>query len=449
MRTRNKSKKSINLTMIISATVMVVAVVALLLLLRNPKPIPPDPNPVNPISGKVTNAVEPTEAWLFFDPSISMKGYVDGRDSNGTSGLLNVISDLRNVYPTNAILDGKVINGNELYNRLYRGSMRWTDESLLQNYFAEMVEKVHPLSSAESSVDSTQMLKPKGPVICFFVTDGILSYGSKDVSKNRDINIVKQKELQNKVEEVFKGKPDIGVSVYQFCTNFHGTYYCYNNSNKSEIDSNRFFYVFAVGEPASLAHFKQQVQLKQQNEHGFSFVPVNQFHVIDPMPLELSLRPGPSGSFSRNDKGLAFSKKSFLKSKNKYIEFSVDLSSLKNIWIESFDALIEDMLVTIDGRPVNSKISDARYSRVENAIIFSVHVNELSKQSTVKLTIPYSQPRWIASSSNDNDLYMLKPDSVDSRTFLFERLMNGICNGLGNSSTVMAEAEVTLINLDK
>lgn len=370
------------------------------------------------VAGAPTATVSPELATIYLDNSVSMLGYVHGRQ------YLDALADLMSVYPgteTRCVGDsGEVIKtGSELIGKLTNNAIHYVGQSLLNEDMKRIVGDVNA---------------SKKPKIAFFVTDGIMCGPDAEIRKTPDYNINHRQDLTNSISSVFKGK-GLGVSVYRLVSDFKGVYYCYDNSHKP-IDALRSFYIIAIGKPEVVSDFKENL-IKRQKQSIFKLRPQNEIHFIESKPINqyLSINAGTDGNvvLSIDKNNTVVYDRSKIKS-DKDINFQISFDAFKNYKYSGID-LAKNVQVKIDGTEYKTEaIADS----LRNALIVKVDKNRLkgtSDGSKVHITIPYFTPAWITSTivSNDNDLRFIQ-GLADESTFFFNYFINGIMNGVLSSS---------------
>lgn len=372
------------------------------------------------VAGTPTAADPPELATIYLDNSVSMQGYVHGRQ------YLDALADLMSVYPgteARCVGDsGEVIKtGSELISKLTNNAIHYVGQSLLNEDMKRIVGDVNA---------------SKKPKIAFFVTDGIMCGPDAEIRKTPDYNINHRQELTNSISAVFKGK-GLGVSVYRLVSDFKGVYYCYDNSHKP-IDALRSFYIIAIGKPEVVSDFKENL-IKRQKQSIFKLRPQNEIHFIESKPINqyLSINAGTDGnvvlSIDKNNT-VVYDRSKIKSDKDNGINFHISFDAFKNYKLSEGD-LAKNTKVTIDGTPYKA---ETVVDSLRNAIIVKVDKNRLkgtSDGSKVHITIPYFTPAWITSTivSNDNDLRFIQ-GLADESTFFFNYFINGIMNGVLSSS---------------
>lgn len=372
----------------------------------------------------------PSLATLYLDNSVSMQGYVHGRQ------YLDALADLMSIYPsTEARLVGDstvcIKTGSDLITKLTTNAIPYVGQSLLNEDMRKIVSDVNTSKKAK---------------IAFFVTDGIMCGSDAEIRSTPKYNINHRQDLMNEISYVFKGK-GMGVSVYRLVGDFSGEYFCYDNQHKA-ISTPRAFYVIAIGKPGVVANFKAELQ-KRQKQTIFKLRQKDEIHFIETQPMNQSLtvNAGQNGSvvLAVAKDGTVVYDRSKIKD-NKNINFHIGYDAFKNYALSGAD-LAHNVAVTIDGTPYTA---EATSDSLRNAIIVKIDYNRLkgtSSGSKVRIVIPYFTPAWITSPgvSNDDDLRFIQ-GLADESTFFFSYFINGIKNNgvLPSSDFNIYDREVLL-----
>lgn len=368
--------------------------------------------------------VKVKNALIYLDNSSSMKGYTEDMT------YINSITQLWKAYPNT-----KVLKCGESYKPLDEAKGSVVDQlkklayggaSLLQEDLKEIVGKLNDTD------------------IAFYITDGILSGKSTDIDNDRKWTLKNAANLKLDIKSVFNKAKDkgIGVSIYQFPANFKGVYYCYNNRDNVNINSQRMFYVFAIGKPEILVDFKTQFVGTEY------FNPKNQLHFIDPLPIA-------SDIYSTDAPGGHFSLESVLKKQVNpgKIEISLKAAPLINNFVaddskenttKAFSSMAQKFVVTANGKRVEEPNFSVNYDEGSRIFKFLITPQLYGKQIEVTVSAPYELPAWVKLSNyfddNDGDRYMMKGNGRDSKTFMLLHLIDGIKQGLLGDGGTMYEA---------
>ena len=371
---------------------------------------------------KPIEPIEPAEsgikATIYFDNSASMKGYADANQN----AYIDVLSDLRGFYPnTNAIIGGEDIPGDKLIDRIILHQIVYSKESLLYHD----IERI--ASQAQKDIKNS---KKKLLPINFYLTDGIMSGSDDQIRKFPEYNKIHAQDLQNQIRKVLVGKDSIGVSVYQFSSQFVGEYWAYDNSHSS-LNCMRYFYVMAIGSRAALSNFKYKIDsINANRSQTYSkFTPIAQWHAIDNQIISSNLLVGPSGAVNFNGSEYKYKPK-VINNQGGFVSFNLDAIVFRNYYIENMDTLACRSKVEIDGRQI--KDINVIWDKKAHAFTFRIPIGKLAKENTVCLTIPRLRHEWIDNSSVPDDKYMLR--MPDLRTFLFDKFMQGIQSGISGAS---------------
>lgn len=367
-------------------------------------------------------------ALIVLDCSSSMKGYANAFPNN----YIDVLSDLLSLYPnTDALINDTTVKGRDLIDKIRNHEFEYTQQSLIDQDLAHWADKVqkalNPKSTAsKNKTTASDAAKP----LYFYITDGIMSGSDEQIRKDPEYNRIHAQDLKNQIIKAFEGKEQVGVSVFQFKSRFKGEYWAYDNEHKA-IDSDRYFYVIAVGPRPVLADLKQKVDSKQ-NDPAFCFRTSAQWHAIDDNIISSDLNVGPAGTVNQNGVNCTYSPQKLNANNNGMIDFSLNANVLSNYYLENVKDIAKSAEVEVNGKLQKDIV---RWDSVANAFKFQIPIGLLSgKGDNVKLSIPrQSNLKWIEKSAinpktGNADKYMFS--APDPRTFLFGELMDGLLNGV-------------------
>lgn len=351
-------------------------------------------------SSEVTSSESQT--LLYLDNSKSMLGY-----SKDISGYINVLTQLTKYNKNTQVLlccdKYKPLTGNvvdQLKKLSYGGS------SLLHEDLRTMVNKVNDNN------------------IIFFVTDGIMSGTTEDINKEREWTKRHAADLKLSIKEIFQDRNDLAVSVYQFASQFDGTYFCYDNK-PIDIKTKRYFYVFVLGKDESVKEFKSKIVGTEY------FKPVNQLHIIDKLPLTGGINvKNTQKSVVNSDTVWVFDLKEINNKKDdpKMLVVTVKASPFRNELNENqIENLSEKFRVTAGGREVST--DDISYDSGSGKYTIKLNPSAYGKQFDVEIEVPFSIPGWVALSSCADDMYMKGKNKADNKTFLLQELIGGMVQG--------------------
>lgn len=404
---------------LVFASIAVVAIALVAWLIWQPTPPPPI---VKKFEGNLPTKPDTVKkVTIVLDNSISMAGYANGN----APAFISAMSDLRSIYPnTDAVYydaDGNECHlaGDEFINALRLHTIAYRGESLLHKDLARIANQV----------DSSKN------VLMLYVTDGIMSFSNGDIVKDRSRNITFSDELRNKVADAFRGKKNVGVSVYQLNSSFSGTYYCYNNDTVTLNETPRYYYVVAVGNLGALANLKQKVEDLKGDPHS-RFNSSDEWHCIERGTLSDGLE---SGTLTAVGKDFAYNPERINKNMNGQMDFSISHDMFKNFSL-NFDILAEYTHIIINDRPANvSVINDNAQHKFKFTLSLKSRNYVVNNGTTVRIYTDYIEPAWVSNCSTDNDEYMKNPTQRDAKTFLLDRFIEGIQKGLrgtGNKSPI-------------
>lgn len=366
-----------------------------------------------------TPVSEPKNVAVYIDNSASMAGYIKGKND-----FIDALATLsKGVYPkaekTVSLVDGQPVTDTETFiSDLQNGKIKFASSSLLHKDLANIVANT------------------KADELALYITDGIMSGESADIATNSDWSKVHHADLQELVSKAFVGAK-CGVSVYQQMSNYSGSYFCFDNQPVT-VSCSRPFYVIAIGSPAVLKNFKDEVEAKK-SDASFYFKPCNAFHLIEKLPLADGFSFEQSGAFRAD--GNAYNYQPSVVQGGSIV-CRIDLAkvfkyqSLPDSTETGTAARFEVMLDGKQKVPVT-------YDKGTKLFKFTLDVSALGPESKVSITLPYKVPEWIDASSCDDDKYMAGA-MRDARTFLFNEFIWGIKNGLAPNVPNLYSKEITL-----
>ena len=143
-------------------------------------------------------------------------------------------------------------NSSEFNDELLNETLPAGKESPLQTMLERVVDASSgaPQSAVKAPRNPTECpVPPANSVLSILVTDSIFSYPDKDVAKNRNVNRDNIEGLAQKVGIIFNKAHAQGksVSVLALKSQFHGTYYTYQNQKIEWGSSARPYYLWIIG----------------------------------------------------------------------------------------------------------------------------------------------------------------------------------------------------------
>lgn len=369
------------------------------------------------------------KAVIVLDCSSSMKGYANAYPNN----YLDVLSDLLSLYPnTNALINGDMVKGQDLIDKIRNHEFEYTQQSLIDQDLANWADKVQESHNPKKSTASKNKTTTNGAAkpLYFYITDGIMSGSDAQIRRDPEYNRIHAQNLKNQIIKAFQGKEQVGVSVYQFKSHFKGEYWAYDNEHHL-VNSERYFYIFAVGPRSVLADLKQKVDSKR-NQTGFCFHPLAQWHAIDTAVISSGLNVGPVGAVNVNSGAYTYNPKQLNTNNHGMIEFTISTSALNNYYLENPKQLASASIVEVGGmaRPYIK----VQWDSIKNSLSFKINISEFSSNGdSVTVKVPQLNLQWIQNSaidpkSGNADKYMFS--HPDSRTFLLRELMEGLQSGV-------------------
>lgn len=187
---------------------------------------------------------------VYLETSGSMNGYVDSGKSEFQQVVFDFLSNIKNCgLPSemnlNYITDRVTPKGSEVdpfINSLTsRGILTATGNKATTD-IAALIAEILP--------------KTNGSTLSVFISDCIFSPGS---DPNPTAYLENQKiAIRNAVNDYVVANGFVGCSVYQFFSQFKGSYFDFKN-RRSTIDMPRPFYIWVFGSPAHIATIKSKV----------------------------------------------------------------------------------------------------------------------------------------------------------------------------------------------
>ena len=377
-----------------------------------PTPAPPPPTP--PIE-----ATAPAAVCLYMDNSVSMAGYT------ADVTYINALTKLVNVCDSTTVL--KCADSYEALDKSKGNiieqvkNLTYGKSSLLQDDLDHIVE-----TYSDGTID-------------FYVTDGILSGKSTDISNNRQWTLQQAAQLKLSIEKTFTKarQKGLGVSVYQFMSLFNGTYYCYTNIDNVNIKSNRYFYVIAIGKPGVLLHFKENSVGKE------FFQPTAAIHILGEMPLRSPVISEKAQMGKFDAKALQNQEEGM----RGMLPVIVKAGVLAPMYTtDDIQKLADSVRVSV-GNTLQNNIR-ATYDRGNNAFTFLIQTQGRGDAFDIKVDIPYNMPEWVNACKQfdpyEGDLYMKDKNLCDSRTFMLEHLIGGIVGGMTGDEALLYSSTMHL-----
>lgn len=370
---------------------------------------------VQPVT-QATQPVDPESVRIVLDLSGSMAGYT----RSVTSAYIDVMANLRNLYPgkTRAVwyeAGGSLHGlGQNFIEDMRAGRVPYQGESLLYGDLG----RIGRWASAGNKR------------LALYVTDGIMSFDIATVKQDPSHNITFARDLQGRVMSALQACKGIGVALYQFAGDFTGTYYCYDNSSVYLNATPRYFYIIALGSPAALADFKAKADNLSHNQaSGFS--PSAQWLCIERTPLSSHLTCGPGVSQESDGDAFTYDARQVNTSRdlNHQLKLGIPYTALTNYSADQMDAFADNARITIDG--VTYPAARVANDRQARQLTLTIDISQvpLTKKSTIKVVINDAYPAWITQSSVRDDHYMTTR-TADKRTFQLNNLVEGLAQGV-------------------
>lgn len=369
------------------------------------------------------------QVTMVLDNSDSMKGYLK------TSRFIDIVADIKGLTSCTQLqlTNGDTIKGDWIA-LLTNGNVAFTAQSVIAD-----------------DIRLTAQLAAKGKSsLALLITDGIMSGSNEQIKQNPEYNKLHANELKNAVTQVLSDKAfeHLAVAVYQYTAPFSGTYYCYDNSKARLSNKMRNFYVIAIGQPTALAHYNHQIQIQTQKSDAQTS---HRWLAIDRLPLNRMVQfSNPDVSFdptAPNSPTFSTDREKLAKSKRN-VELKLNLKQmLSNQVILPADFIARTSFTcSIDGVELLNTTP-----RVKGDYwVLSLDYNSIPKNPKKPVTIDLSisikgnaMPLWTQEASCTDDKYMHQ--NPDARTFLLDKLLQGLAQGVpNNSGTTLYKEQIVI-----
>jgi hypothetical protein len=376
------------------------------------------------------------EVFVYMENSKSMKGY----NMSNSNGFINVVSQLTHIHPKNT----KCYFYSDKLSSAYNGEN-----------FSGMVsgqKVVYGESSPLKAICSTIINKMNKQSLSFLVTDAIMSGSNADIKANRDYNKRFAAELQMGITSVIDTIKDIGICIYQFKSNFNGTYYCFNNAQVKLKDVLRPFYVIAIGERNLLKDFHTKV-IENKWEY---FKPENYLALgLDALPYKIAFSGRPTVEGTDKDGYQKYHPAGLTKdSKGKkiYVSFKGTLNMLP-AYMQTQAYFDSNRLLFLDGKQIEPGVESTELTYDPNTykVKFQMIANRITRQRIINIKIKNTLPDWYTDDSDDDDLDIEDIEEESSKTFNLEYFIKGFYNGIykDKNAEYIINEEIKLTNNNK
>ncbi|WP_298547150.1 hypothetical protein [uncultured Aquimarina sp.] len=380
---------------------------------------------------------------FFMETSASMKGYVNTQTA-GNYPLKEVIpfllTDLNKIYPDSVQLY-TVTNKPNLYTRgiqkfedqLGRGAILGGRSSKLQNVFSHLIDAV-----TENSVS-------------ILVSDCIPDLGSDDTKANSS-------KITTKIYKHLITKENMGVAVFQYLSDFNGTYY-YDRLNTGSnnprrrpyydtILKNRPFYIWIFGH--------QQAVKELVSKDFFDNYQQSHFYNIPMKDMSYELLDGPNkGKVSIDSENNLLRIKEVSKKRPVQFTIGIDLNNQskgvqkqfmnpKNYTIEP-EFLKETTSIEIVDKSILSKKGVPKNIIEEKKLTHFLQptFHDLDQDSEkISITLYNKTPIWIQQANLTDDLN-ITADSLEYKTFGFNAITKAFDRAFKGKNDTLADFTFT------
>jgi len=372
--------------------------------------------------------IKPSNFNFYFENSGSMKGYLKSTDFK------DVVSNLI------VKLNGKDTKDSLKLFTIASKPVPFEKEP--ETFIEELAKGRVPLHGFSTMHEIFEVIlnESRPDDVNFFVSDCILSYSNKDISKNPEINKESVSELKNQLLNVVQEhvkENDISFALYAFKSNFNGVYYDYQNVKINGRFSARPYYIWVTGKKEylkELASYMESLEtfknhLKEKIYFNLDEYTSNDYRIIK--------KPGKSGY------RLSANKKDILEVENDSIIFYVALNLqclperlktksflMDNLEIKAMKHKDKSNIEITDVYDYNSLMMKERIKNPKQLLIceqathfLKIKVKDILSEETINITLPGDIPNWYKDWSTMNDKNI---NSSFDKTFAFEWFVNGI-----------------------
>ena len=440
MRTSSQARSMI-LTATFVVTVVALFSVAIAYLFRPPRPAPTASSPELPCTIN-----------MVLDTSASMQGYLTGR-TEFKDTLSHVVSAFdkyqhqeqsektkctRSIAFQYATDSGSLTPSGDdsasFLDKLLNNELTQGQSSLLQEMFRNVVEEssggsLEPVTVPHRT-DPAPVAPPPPTELSILITDSIFSYSDAEIKKNREINKENIEGLASKVNMIFDAAQAAGksVSILVFKSQFHGTYYDYQNRKIAWGASPRPYYMWIIGSPANVRAIRSFVQAEGiLPDHALDFT-VKPF---DPSPsiLQYTERKGNWNRHNDENPKRIHVKRPFPDDRNRHpdpggdsekeIEFAIalDLSQLSSdqlssdylanhLKVESQSPDLQIKTIAINTRQeIDAKLDPKDRGGIPRAthVVLITTDFRFTKTALLSISIDDALPAWYLDWSNEDD----------------------------------------------
>ena len=305
---------------------------------------------------------------------------------------------------------------------------------------ADFIEKLEPSSFKQkggnrgvsdiSNVFKTIFSETRENDVAILVTDGIFSPGKGIDAEQYLVN--QQIGIKNVVAEYLTRFPKTAVVVYQLSSKFNGTYYNRNDA-KTEVDAQRPFYIWIIGDILNIAKLKRYVPENSFKgsgiQHSYTLLPsfseeIN-FAILNTPKLGTFARDKKSPKTSIYDIKVADSgthKGEFM------FTTGMDLTIFKLLLGGEYLLNTGSYARLIDKQPNNDYLIEMELNTTP-----STNYTHNMKLTTTKIVtgeleiiLRNEMPQWVYDMNDDEGLDINRNDAIN-KTFGIKYLVEGIC----------------------
>lgn len=409
----------------------------------------------------------PSKINIVLDTSASMQGYFKGQTEfkDTVSRLVSALDKLekdptRQACPTSTVFQyatdsGSIVSTDDdsraFIQKLLNNDLKGQD-SLLQEMFRSVVaESTGTVLTADKPAEDPSRCQPPSPpsTLSILVTDSIFSYPDSDIERNPTVNKENVEGLASAVQLIFNNARTDGksVSVLALKSQFHGTYYDYQNDKVTWGTTPRPYYLWMIGPPQdvlALREFLESENVAPIHTLDFGAQPFD----FSPVILQYTDREGIWHRYNgENPKRIRITRafpdegkdeKRYDSDREVRFAVAVDLSRLSSdqlspdylashIKVESQSPDLRIKKVTIKSRTeIESELDKedrADIPRSTHLIIVTTDVN-FTKTASLTISLEDGLPPWYLDWSNDDDTKK-DPHTMGS-TFALRHFVEGI-----------------------
>ncbi len=362
---------------------------------------------------------QPLSVSIYLDNSSSMRGYYAPTKGSAID-LSKILAAIESRYlntPIRAFYTQKGAKGTEvkeydfttLSSQLATKKLGYTDAFQLDQFITAIRQ--------QAEADSTHL------TLSFFITDGILSGTDAEISANREFNKVNAPLLRNRIAKAIAPLANKGnsVAVLEFEVDFDGTYYDYAN-RKSQFTGERPIYVIVIGPTKEVAEFAHQAE-------GGSLKDIDPEHTLLIAKSSTDIVPNFSNCQRKGNIYTAKPKKANVKGAGAKalatLRLTFPVDKLPSYMADE-DAIRNAVLVSVDGQEVPKSSIKLNGDKVV------VPIDAKYGKTKVTLQVKNAMPGWVDEVNTDDDS---KIAATDEQTFNFSNLIDGLCQGVFESSS--------------